>query len=608
MLARRSLRLSKLTNHQQKSKKKSETSPPCAATMTSKNMASRLKTAIEIPLPSIRRYVPGSGPPPPRITLAPPRDSTAYIIDQYVLPPLKDTTETTRRLLHYHIGFTDLPSVKLVIPCHKALDYVSPRELEDWEYRNTETKEQEKAQRVTEGKKRGPAGKSLGRVGRPPQKRLPSAAPRSTSVATSAEDALMLAQRVAGPSLSTPQKRKLQRMLDEEDGGETSNQESDGVAIYRQLNGESDGTGAEMGVDGDVDGDADSVDQLPVLSKETPSKDSSRATSTASPFRAAPPQSISGTSSPSRIDKQPPKPTITPLSSSVVSTPKMFHPAWAQSFGLQSRRATTPLSLPGQNGHAQPSSSLMSPTPKAHPPKSQNNQRQSLLSFSDSTPVPASRVRSRSQGSTPRPSTPAAGSRSALTAGSSASRQKESATKKRRRESRGSKENKPRKPRDKKEKKDPKQDRAQREVDDDDEIEEDVWVVKELLDDRWVHEKGAKVHMYLVNWEGDWPPDQNPSWEPAENIQDDNLVEEYRRRKRAGLLKPDQAQRTLLSFLSKTQYSNVSEAFEGEGAEKTKPSGTGVESDSDEPEEELLVTEHIEKPPAAAGKVGGSVF
>ncbi|KAJ3479200.1 hypothetical protein NLG97_g8384 [Lecanicillium saksenae] len=34
------------------------------------------------------------------------------------------------------------------------------------------------------------------------------------------------------------------------------------------------------------------------------------------------------------------------------------------------------------------------------------------------------------------------------------------------------------------------------------------------------------VRYFKVRWEGDWPPEQNPTWEPEENIPDD-LVREF---------------------------------------------------------------------------------
>ena len=187
------------------------------------------KVEIEIPLPSIRRYKPGSGPPPPQISLLPPRDSTAYIIDQFVLPTDEDATLTSRRLIYYHVGFTDLPHVKILLPCTEVLDYVSPRELEEWEYHNWERKMKERVRKQEETK----------RTGRPRKKRIveasePQAKTANAPTLSSADDALLLSREVAGPSLSTPQKRKLSAMLEEEKTGEMSNtEESDGSAVRR---------------------------------------------------------------------------------------------------------------------------------------------------------------------------------------------------------------------------------------------------------------------------------------------------------------------------------------------------------------------------------------
>ncbi|SPQ18510.1 0c623dfe-873c-4570-8f9e-b50ea8616364 [Thermothielavioides terrestris] len=216
----------------------------------------RRKTTIEIPLPSVRKYVPGSGPPPPRISLAPPRDSTAYIIDQFVLPADKDTTEASRRLIYYHIGFTDLPAARLLIPCNKVLDYVSPRELEDWEYKNLERKEEEQARRRAEEQRACPQKKRPGRSTKVPMDDVgvPALSP--------ADEALLLAQQVAGPSLSTPQKRRLGRMLDEEDVGDTSNADSDDAAIRRQLQAEAESEGVGFEDELGLESESESVDQL----------------------------------------------------------------------------------------------------------------------------------------------------------------------------------------------------------------------------------------------------------------------------------------------------------------------------------------------------------
>ncbi|KAK0730955.1 hypothetical protein B0H67DRAFT_631112 [Lasiosphaeris hirsuta] len=523
--------------------------------MANKNITTRHKTAIEIPLPSIKRYVPGSGPPP-RISLAPPHDSTAYIINQFIIPPEKDTTAITRRVLHYHIGFTDIPAAKLLIPANRVLDYVSPRELEDWEYSFFEWREEEKARLALE-KKSGSVVKGPGRPGAPSKKHLGTLTPAPIAAR---EDALILPKHIVGPSLSTPRKRKSERMLDDEDDEETSNMESDDAAIRRQLRREGESTGLEH--DTDVDIDTDSVDQVFLSYSTSAVEDSSRASSSVPIPKEPPRQSIFSTSTLIRGNGTPVKTAPVPASSSISSAPIIPHLPWAQVVGLQ-RPSESPHSTTSQNGHISRGVSMPKPQPTLVP-----SIRQST------TPIPI-------------PTVPAAYSGPAL--GSSASRRKQSSSK-------GQVEEKPKERKERKEKKakhDKKQDKildtTGPEDEDDEELPDNVWVVKELLDDQYSYENGARVHKYLVNWEGNWPPDQNPTWEPAENIQDDNLIAEYRRRKKAGLLKPDKSQKTLHSFVSRTPYANVAEAFEGEIGGHANHATGGVESDLDDSDGELRV-------------------
>lgn len=138
---------------------------------------------------------------------------------------------------------------------------------------------------------------------------------------------------------------------------------------------------------------------------------------------------------------------------------------------------------------------------------------------------------------------------------------------------------------------------------------DDEWEVKELLDDRWFLEQGVKVHRYLVLWEGDWPEDQNPTWEPAENVQDETLIKRYYQKKKAGLLKPPKKiQKTLHPYLSsRTQYSSVAEAFEGDIDEQTGPVIGEVESDTDQPDEKFVVTENDGNPKADGAGLAPSV-
>ncbi|KAK4237200.1 hypothetical protein C8A03DRAFT_16228 [Achaetomium macrosporum] len=523
----------------------------------------RKTTTLEIPLPTIRKYVPGSGGPPPRISLAPPRDSTAYIINQFVLPTDNDTTPTSRRLIYYHVGFTDFPAVKILVPCNKVFDYVSPRELEDWEYRHLERKEEERARRLAEKQRAGATTK-------PGQKPKVPMQDVGIPVLSSADEALLLAQEVASPSLSTPQKRRLGEML-HEDTGDTSNIESDDAAIRRQLQGgdESD----DLGLEGDLEAEFDSVDQLSL-------QDSTSATGTPSRAGSAiPPMQVSIPARPAAPPMGPAFPNPAPVAVSIAqtntSTTGRIHPAWAHAFGQQNR-SEQPLKLHSQSGSSQTKQNGTSwPLPaKPQPPQPSSTQ----------TWGSAVRTESASKASASRISTPGHRESSAMTSDSSVTKRKARSPSGNARQGK--------QPRPKKQK-----------VKQEEEPPADEWEVKDLLDDQWVTENGVKVHKYLVLWEGDWPPDQNPTWEPAENVQDQGLIKRYQKKKKAGLLKPPKkAQKTLHQYLAAPQYSSVAEAFEGGIDEQTGAVGGDIESDTDPPNEMFLVTKNVEDIAANAAK------
>lgn len=111
---------------------------------------------------------------------------------------------------------------------------------------------------------------------------------------------------------------------------------------------------------------------------------------------------------------------------------------------------------------------------------------------------------------------------------------------------------------------------------------EPIWEVKRIEDMEMYEVEGRGVVRYFrVRWEGDWPPDQNPTWEPEDNIPE-NLVRNYfkrgneRKRKRssraststsaqkAPKLKQPPLEKATLSVGE--QYSSVSEAFAGDDA------------------------------------------
>ncbi|KAK8020883.1 chromo domain-containing protein [Apiospora arundinis] len=101
---------------------------------------------------------------------------------------------------------------------------------------------------------------------------------------------------------------------------------------------------------------------------------------------------------------------------------------------------------------------------------------------------------------------------------------------------------------------------------------------------------GQPVRFFKVRWEGNWPPGENPSWEPEENLPP-GLVKQYLKKK----AKEDGADLDLV-FTSPIpqrpprKYSSVAEAFEGEIEEAQQHVAAGaVESDHDD--ERLLVEE-----------------
>jgi len=84
------------------------------------------------------KYVPGSGPPLAPLSVMLPHDSSGFIIDKRHI----------YKKLCYVVGFTDHPELKITVPPPDILDYVSPRNLEDWENGDyvRRVKEEEKAE------------------------------------------------------------------------------------------------------------------------------------------------------------------------------------------------------------------------------------------------------------------------------------------------------------------------------------------------------------------------------------------------------------------------------------------------------------------------------
>ncbi|KAK8114605.1 chromo domain-containing protein [Apiospora kogelbergensis] len=119
---------------------------------------------------------------------------------------------------------------------------------------------------------------------------------------------------------------------------------------------------------------------------------------------------------------------------------------------------------------------------------------------------------------------------------------------------------------------------------------EPTWEVKRLEGHMIQEMDGQHVRFFKVRWEGDWPPGENPSWEPQENLPH-ALVKKYLRKK----AKEGGAEMDLISPLPipprpPRKYSSVAEAFEGEIEEAQQHVAAGA-VESDHEDERLLVEE-----------------
>ena len=127
------------------------------------------------------------------------------------------------------------------------------------------------------------------------------------------------------------------------------------------------------------------------------------------------------------------------------------------------------------------------------------------------------------------------------------------------------------------------------------------FAVKRLEGTREFIIKGKPVRHYLVRWEGDWPPDQNPTWEPEENVPS-SLVRKFLRKN--GMMGLDGQ---MDDPWPERRYSSVTEVFEDPVLENTGQENGEVDSseeDDEMVEETFQVTERgttsRESPPMAA--------
>ncbi|KAF4992334.1 hypothetical protein FGRMN_7227 [Fusarium graminum] len=513
----------------------------------------RNRSRIEVHLRSKPRdYVPGCGPPLQRISLLPVQDSTAYILERIILPSpglAADGLPLPRRMT-YIVAWRDLPAAQMLVPAMDILEYVSPRELEDWEFANTE--EQIGYETVqTKKDKTGDAPK-LKKRGRPPKH-----SKIETAVIAVPDDEDAVVPKRGAMTINTPTKNRL------EDFEGLSDEDS---SLARQLQWET--TGDSMGTDEQgFDGDGMILEDHKIpTGKQMETLPGSVIKSQKQNLAGKHFESFPSTGTSSRLST--PKPTTFKSKS-------------------EGKKKTRPADRPSKE---KPVANELLKGVKA------------VESVSDWTP-PGSVTYSNSGVETPDPESDYMTARLMEEA---ASVQKSKSAKTPKLTTGTSNPPKP---------------APQETVEIVDPPDEPDWEVKRIEDMELYDVEGVgPVRYFKVRWEGDWPPDQNPSWEPESNLPPE-LIRKYlkngkRKRDRPAVKKPvkqptvapsytpkkkSMKQTTLTWGIPAKQYKSVSEAFEGvEEDELGFPVMAEGQVDHDEEDDELFV---VEEPPTKKSRV-----
>ncbi|KAH6895873.1 hypothetical protein B0T10DRAFT_479103 [Thelonectria olida] len=526
------------------------------------------RTKIVIELPSKPRdYVPGSGPPLRRISLLPAQDSTAYILERILLPPAgvaADGKPLPKRMT-YIVGWHDLPAARMLVPVMKVLDYVSPRALEEWEYNMELELDEERAKMEEEKAEEKVQPKPKKKRGRPPIHSQIEAA----VVAEPDNEALKTGRPTTGAmSLTTPTKKRLRDFddLSDEEGSPS-----------RQLKQES------MRSSMDIDMREDSMDLVHsgndlVLEEDVASKQS------ADSYGPSGTRGLRKDDIPSSItsDVQSSKPAA-PLRTA--PKPPLIATAAAP-------RKETPVPLPKLPGF-----------PGSQPvgPQWSVQRTSSFTSAGGSATFTSSNPNTPTLSTEPSFATPTAKPKRTPKTKDSSKKPKKGRTKS----------TKPAKP-------PPQESQQPSRADDEADTGEPAWEVKRVEAVELYEVEGVgRVRYFKVLWEGDWPPEQNPSWEPEANLPP-SLVRNFLKRgkkkatpKTTPKAKKPLEQQSILPWATVgVKYKSVSEAFAGGedagliGAQEDALRDTRDDDEYGEQEEFLVVED---EPPAKKARKQGSV-
>jgi hypothetical protein len=450
----------------------------------------------------------------------------------------------------YIVAWHDLPAAQMLVPAMDVLEYVSPRELEEWEYANTEEQmEHEKVE--TKQDVAGDARKPKKR-GRPPK----HSKIETAVVAVPADEEPAVPKRGA-MTINTPTKNRLR------DFDELSDEEA---SLARQLQWETTGDSMETDEQGFEEEDVFIEDheipvgkQLEVLPGSTFEAQGSNHSHTGKQFDSFP---STGTSS------QRSTPKAIASKSKSEGKKRADHPSH---HSLKKAPAMSGLLNGAQaveSGWTPPGSVTYSNSGVETPDPEPEEVTARLIE--ETVPVQKNSVKKpKSTSNTPKPLKPA----------------------------------------------------PQEVVETAEPPEEPDWEVKRIEDmELYDVENVGVVRYFKVRWEGDWPPDQNPSWEPESNLPPD-LIRRYmkngkRKRDKPAAKKPakqptvapsytsnkkSMKQTTLTWGLPAKQYKSVSEAFEGiEDDELVMAVEDEAPVEKDEVDDELFI---VEEPPTKKTRV-----
>ena len=493
------------------------------------------KSRIEIPIPSKPRpYRSGDGPPSAPITLALKNDSDAFIVDKRVLAG-KPVRGELKLEMWYVVGWPDWPAGRVVINAKHIYDYVSPRTLEDFEYnlllereREEEKVEKEREEREEQEEQEEPKQKAeveakantLQSTSDPTS----AIAPKTSALTTTngkrrgrPSKADILAQRLA-KEVSVDENAEVPQPPTSTSGPSLSTPKKRKLlaAVASAPASEQDTDAQDdLGHEGDVDMVGDMSDPSAAIFQQLYSEASSLVGGNADPGEST-----------DEISSRTPQPYAT--------TPK--------------KPANTKLK------HSTPSPSLLQVEIKsrkepafASAPRTVPVQKTTLQHYGF-TPAGRSSGKWPSNTSSPGPGTTPTTANAVHTNSTSTNIPTVGSKPRRKRKRTSSRE--------------------------EEQDEEPTWELERLEDDYVEEHDKSRSRFFKVRWKGNWPPDENPTWEPEENIPR-KLVKQYLKRKarKAGgggsvANSPSGSRGTPKPVVRPTpparMYSSVSEAFEGE--------------------------------------------